>query len=241
MAMKIDCLAWASRSCAIFDPYPALRVGEGNTPCPAGSTLLNKEVNAMPISLAAAAQTYREAARDAVRRHSTFHLVQAALLVVAGIVAIVFPAFSSAAAVVVFGWLLIASGIIQAIGLISARHAPNFWLQIISAILGVLLGILLLRNIAQGMLLLSLLLIIFFMIEGMSKVVFALTIRPLPNWLWVFASGVLSVVLSLVLFAAMPVTALWLIGLMLGLDLIAIGAALGAMAWRLRGQAVPAA
>ena len=63
----------------------------------------------MPISLAAAAQTYREAARDAVRRHSTFHLVQAALLVVAGIVAIVFPAFSSAAAVVVFGWLLIAS------------------------------------------------------------------------------------------------------------------------------------
>ena len=142
---------------------------------------------------------------------------------------------------VVFGWLLIASGIIQAIGLISARHAPNFWLQIISAILGVLLGILLLRNIAQGMLLLSLLLIIFFMIEGMSKVVFALTIRPLPNWLWVFASGVLSVVLSLVLFAAMPVTALWLIGLMLGLDLIAIGAALGAMAWRLRGQAVPAA
>ena len=137
--------------------------------------------------------------------------------------------------------LLIASGIIQAIGLISARHAPNFWLQIISAILGVLLGILLLRNIAQGMLLLSLLLIIFFMIGGMSKVVFALTIRPLPNWLWVFASGVLSVVLSLVLFAAMPVTALWLIGLMLGLDLIAIGAALGAMAWRLRGQAVPAA
>ena len=53
--------------------------------------------------------------------------------------------------------------------------------------------------------------------------------------------AVLSVVLSLVLFAAMPVTALWLIGLMLGLDLIAIGAALGAMAWRLRGQAVPAA
>ena len=94
---------------------------------------------------------------------------------------------------------------------------------------------------AHWTLLLSLLLIIFFMIEGMSKVVFALTIRPLPNWLWVFASGVLSVVLSLVLFAAMPVTALWLIGLMLGLDLIAIGAALGAMAWRLRGQAVPAA
>ena len=190
----------------------------------------------MPISLAAASQTYREAARDAVRRHSTFHLLQGALLVVAGIVAILFPVFSSAAAVLVFGWLLIASGAIQAIGLISARHAPNFWLQLISAMLGVLLGVLLLRNIAQGMLLLTLLLIIFFMIEGMSKIVFALTIRPLPNWFWIFASGALSVVMSLVLFAAMPITALWLIGLMLGLDLIGIGAAIGLMAWRVRKE-----
>jgi hypothetical protein len=44
---------------------------------------LNKEVSAMPISLAAAAQTYRVAARDAVRRHSSFHLVQAAMLITA--------------------------------------------------------------------------------------------------------------------------------------------------------------
>ena len=57
--------------------------------------------------------------------------------------------------------------------------------------LGVLLGISALAQHRAGMLLLSLLLIIFFMIEGMSKVVFALTIR-LPNWLWVCQRGALG-------------------------------------------------
>lgn len=186
----------------------------------------------MPVGLDAAAQVYREAARDAVRRHSAFHLVEAGLLVVAGIFAMLFPVVSSAAAVFTFGWLLIVSGFIQAIGLISARHAPNFWLQLVSVILGIMIGVLLLRNIGQGILLLSLLLIVFFMMEGISKIVFAFTIRPLPNWMWIFASGVLSIALALVLFAAMPVTAFWLIGVILGANLISIGLSVGIMAWK---------
>lgn len=188
----------------------------------------------MTISLDAAAQVYREAVRQSVRKHATFHLVEAALLIVTGVFAALFPVFSSAAAVVTFGWLMIFTGLIQCLGLISARHAPNFWLQFTSAVLAVLLGVLLLRNLGEGLLLLSLLLVIFLMIEGISKVVFAMTIRPLANWAWTLASGLLSIALSLVLLAAMPLAALWLIGLILGINLIAIGLSLGALAWAVR-------
>ncbi len=188
----------------------------------------------MTISLDAAAQVYREAVRQSVRKHATFHLVEAALLVLTGIFAALFPVVSSAAAVVTFGWLMVLTGLIQCLGLISTRHAPNFWLQFTSAVLAVLLGILLLRNLGEGLLLLSLLMVIFLMIEGISKVVFAMTIRPLPTWAWTLASGLLSIVLSLVLLAAMPLAALWLIGLILGINLIAIGVALGALAWTVR-------
>jgi uncharacterized membrane protein HdeD (DUF308 family) len=80
----------------------------------------------------------------------------------------------------------------------------------------------------------TLLLIVFFMIEGISKVVFALTIRPFPNWGWVLASGLVGIVLSLVLWASLPVTAVWLIGLLLGIQLISVGAALGYLAWQVR-------
>ena len=80
----------------------------------------------------------------------------------------------------------------------------------------------------------ALLLIVFFMIEGISKVVFVLTIRPFPNWGWVLASGLVGIVLALILWANLPVTALWLIGVLLGINLISVGAAIGYLAWQVR-------
>ena len=62
---------------------------------------------------------------------------------------------------------------------------------------------------AAGLLALTLLVIVYFMVEGISKIVLALTIRPLPNWGWLLASGLLGVALSFYLWADMPVTAAW--------------------------------
>jgi uncharacterized membrane protein HdeD (DUF308 family) len=188
----------------------------------------------MAISLDAAAEVFREAMRDAVKRYSLWYLVEGLLLIAAGFLAIIYPVFSSTAVVVLLGWLLVISGLVQALSLISARHVPHFWLQLISVILAILVGFLFLRDPAQGMLTIALLLIVFFMIEGISKVVFALTIRPFPNWGWVLASGLVGIVLSLVLWASLPVTAVWLIGFLLGIQLISVGAAIAYLAWQVR-------
>ena len=188
----------------------------------------------MSISLEAAAQVFREAMRETVRRYSLWYLIQGVLLVVAGILAVIYPVLSSVAVVILLGWLLIVSGVLQGISLLGARHVPHFWLQLISVILAVLVGFLFLRDPEQGLLTITLLLIIFFMIEGISKVVFSLTIRPFPNWGWVLASGLVGMLLAAILWASLPVTALWLIGLLLGIELISVGAALAYLAWHVR-------
>ena len=100
----------------------------------------------------------------------------------------------------------------------------------------VLIGLLFLRDPAQGILTIGLLLIVFFMIEGVSKVVFALTIRPFPNWGWVLASGLVGILLALILWANLPVTAVWLVGFLLGLNLISVGAAIAYLAWQVRNS-----
>ena len=188
----------------------------------------------MAMSLDAAAEVFREAMRETVKRYSLWYLVQGALMVVAGVLAIIYPAISSVAVIVLLGWLLILSGILQGIGLIGARRVPHFWLQLISVILAALIGFLFLRDPEQGLLTITLLLVIFFMIEGMSKVVFALTIRPFPNWYWVLGSGLVGILLSLLLLANMPVAAVWLIGLLLGIQLVSAGAAMAYLAWQVR-------
>ena len=186
------------------------------------------------ISVESASQVIREAMRDKIKQHSFWYIVQSGLMILAGILALIFPVISSFAIVLFLGWLLIFSGILQAISLIDARHVPHFWLQLVSVVLSVLVGILFLRNPGAGLLTLTLLLIVFYMVEGISKVIFSLTIRPFPNWGWVLASGVISILLAFYLWANTPVTAIWLLGVLLGIELICEGAALGRMAWHAR-------
>jgi uncharacterized membrane protein HdeD (DUF308 family) len=197
------------------------------------SDLTNKGF-AMAMSLDAAAEVFRDAMRETVKRHSLWYLIKGVLLVVAGVLAVIFPAISSTAFIVILGWLLIISGVVQGIGLIGAGQVPHFWLELISVVLALLVGFLLLRDPTQGLQTITLLLIVFLMIQGISKVVFALTIRPFPNWGWVLASGLLGVVLSMVLWGSLPGTAAWLIGLLVGIELIGEGAAIAYLAWRVR-------
>jgi len=185
----------------------------------------------LPLNVASKAM--RDAMRETVKRHSFWYLIQGALLVLAGIVALLYPIFSSEAIIVLLGWLLIISGLSQGISLMSGRHLPHFWPQLISVVLSIVVGFLFVSNPEVGLLTLSLLLIVFFMVEGLSKIIFALTIRPLPNWSWLLASGVLAVLLAIYLWST-PITAAWLIGLLIGVSLVAQGTALAYLAWRLR-------
>jgi len=188
----------------------------------------------MTMSLDAAAQVMREAMRETVRRHSLWYLIQGGVMVLAGVLALVYPIASSFAAVLLLGWLLIISGVVQGISLFDVRKVPHFWLQLVSVVLSVIVGVLLIRHRGQGLLVLTLLLLVYFMIEGISKVIFALTIRPFPNWGWVLASGIIGILLALYLLASLPVTAIWLLGVLLGIQLICEGAALAYLAWKVR-------
>jgi uncharacterized membrane protein HdeD (DUF308 family) len=186
------------------------------------------------MSVQDAAQVMRGAIHETVKRHSTWYLVQAGLMILAGILALIYPAVSSFAVVIFLGWLLIISGIFQGISLLSAPAVSHFWLQLISVVLFVIVGALFLRNPGESLLTLTLLVIVFLMVEGISKVIFSLTIRPFPNWGWILASGVVSILLSFYLWASIPITAIWLLGILVGIELICEGVALGRLAWHAR-------
>ena len=187
----------------------------------------------MAIPLDAAAAAMREAMRETVKRYSLWYLLQGILMVVAGALALIYPLLASVAMVYLLAWVLIISGVLQAIGLIGARHVPHYWLQLISVVLAIVIGLILLRQPESG-LLMTVLLIVFFMVEGISKVIFALTIRPFPNWGWVLASGLVGIVLAVYLWANMPVSAEWVLGVLLGIQLVCEGAALAYLAWHVR-------
>jgi uncharacterized membrane protein HdeD (DUF308 family) len=188
----------------------------------------------MAISLDAAAAAMRDAMRQTVRRYSLWYLVQGILMVVTGVLALIYPWIASVAMVRLLGWFLIVSGVLQAIGLIGAREVPYFWLELISAILPIVLGLLLLRHEDVSLYFFSIVVIVYFMIEGIVKILFALTIRPFPSWGWVFFSGVIGIALSIYLWANLSIVSALMLAVLLGVLLVVEGAALASLAWRAR-------
>jgi len=186
------------------------------------------------VSVDQAARILRDAMRDAIKRHSLWYMIQGVLMMVAGLVALLFPLVSSVAVILLLGWLLIISGILQGISLIGASNVPHFWLQLISVVLSIVIGLMFLNDPGGGLVALTLLLVVFFIVGGMARIVFALTIRPLSDWGWVLASGIIGVLLGIYLFASLPITAAWILGLLFGIQLLSEGAALTYMTWNIR-------
>jgi uncharacterized membrane protein HdeD (DUF308 family) len=186
------------------------------------------------VTVNEASAVLRAAVRDTIRKRSLLFLAQAGVMVVAGILALLFPLFAGTGLVRLLGSMLILSGAVQILSLIGATQVPYFWLQLVSVALEFFVGYLLVSDPAAGLVTITYLLMLLFLISGITRIVFALMIRPLQDWVWVLASGCAAILCALVLFAQLPQAAAWLLGLLLGVELIAIGAAQGLLAWRVR-------
>ena len=154
----------------------------------------------------------------------------------AGCAALISPWTASAAIVRLLGWFLIISGVLQGIGLIGTRQVPYFWLELISAVLAIVIGLLLLRHTDAGLLFFSVLLIIHFMIEGIVKTIFRAHHQAVSDWGWVLASGIIGIALAVYLWGNLSTVSEWMLGFLLGILLVVEGAALTSLAWRIRRE-----
>ena len=186
-----------------------------------------------PMSVNEASAAMREALRETVKKHSFLFLIQGAVMILAGLMAFAYPLLTSKALALFLGWMLIFAGVSQVVSLIGATQVPHFWLQLISAVLGVLTGFIFVRNPGIALGTMALLMVVYFMVEGVAKIVFSLTVRPLANWGWVLASGVLGVLIAFYMLGN-PTLSVVVLGLFIGIQLVSEGAAIGWMAWHAR-------
>jgi uncharacterized membrane protein HdeD (DUF308 family) len=181
----------------------------------------------------------QRAVASALHEHWKLYLIEGLVLVVLGVAAIVLPPLATLAVTILFGWLFLLSGIVGLVTTFWMRQAPGFWWSLVSALLGIVVGVWLLAAPVTGAISLTLLLIIFFTIEGIASIMFALDHkRELSGqWGWMLASGVVDLLLSAMIFAGLPSTATWAIGLLVGINMVFGGTALIAMALRARSAA----
>jgi uncharacterized membrane protein HdeD (DUF308 family) len=131
---------------------------------------------------------------------------------------------------------LLVSGAVGLLATFRMRTAPGFWWSLISAILGIVAGILLFRSPLSGALSLTVILTVFLVVEGIVSILFALEHKRELSGRWgaMLFSGLVDLFLAGIIIKGLPGTAAWAIGLLIGVNLVFGGAALIAMALHAR-------
>jgi uncharacterized membrane protein HdeD (DUF308 family) len=181
----------------------------------------------------------QRAVEQSLHDHWKWFLIEGIILVILGLIAIIVPPLATLWATFVIGWLFLISGVAGLFMTFMARGAPGFWWSLLSAILGIAAGLALLIQPILGALSLTYLLIAFFTIEGILTIMYALDHkRELSGrWGWMFASGLVDLVLAVLILAQLPSSAAWAIGLLVGINMLFGGTSLIAMALHGRSAA----
>ena len=167
----------------------------------------------------------QRALAQSIREHWVLFLIEGIVLVVLGILAVVIPVVATIAVTIFLGWLFLISGIVGLVTTFWARHAPGFWWSLLSAALAIAAGLVLLAWPVSGAVSLTLLLIVFFTIEGVLTLMYALEHKKelSGRWGWMIVSGVIDLILAAIILAWLPGTAEWALGLLVGINMLFVG------------------
>jgi uncharacterized membrane protein HdeD (DUF308 family) len=159
---------------------------------------------------------------DDLRRKWGWLFVLGISMVILGTVALFIAPAATLGTVLVLGWLLVVSGVVEAIQSFRVRKWGGVFLHLIGGVLGVLVGLLVVTHPVAGALAWTLLFASFFTVIGMFRLVAAIRLK-FPNWGWAAFDGAVTLLLGLMLWMDWPTSGLWFLGFAVGVSLILRG------------------
>ena len=143
--------------------------------------------------------------------------------IVLGCIAILVPAVASVGTAIFIGWLLMVAGMIMVAGAFTAHSIGTVVLRLAWAVLTFLVGLWLVVEPHNGTLTLTLVLGIYFLFMGLTRIAIAFAARGRPNAGLLGLSGIAGLLIGILILAELPSSADWAIGLLVGIDLIFAG------------------
>jgi len=160
---------------------------------------------------------------EEAKKNSGFLIFLGILTVIFGVIAIGSPLITGVAVAVFVGFLLLASGVARIVhALKSKQWGTGFWGTVIG-LLGVVAGLLMIFRPLVGLVTMTMLLAIYFLVDGISEIIAAFKIKPDQGWGWVLFNGLIAVLLGLMIWRQWPVSGAWAIGLLVGIHILMTG------------------
>lgn len=154
-----------------------------------------------------------------MRKHWWWFLLLGILLVVCGTIAFVDPFIGSAAAIDILSILLLIAGAATIVSAFWAGKWSGTLLQLLCGLLYIAAGFVATERPGTALLTLTVFLAATFIMMGIFRILAAL-LYQFPQWGWALLNGVLTMLVGLVIFRHLPASALWAIGLLIGIEML---------------------
>jgi uncharacterized membrane protein HdeD (DUF308 family) len=162
------------------------------------------------------------------------------LTVIVGIIALGSPFASGVVLTYMIGFLLIGGGITRGIYAFKAGSLGKGILMLAFGAVTIIAGFVVVANPVLGLATLTIILFAYFLVEGITGIILAFQLKPQQGWGVMLINGVVSLLLAVMVYRNWPVSAVWLPGVLVGINLLFSGItmlAIGSTARDLRNAA----
>lgn len=156
---------------------------------------------------------------DELKKRSGWFIGLGIALVILGTLALGSSIIFTIASMVFVGSLLVAGGILQTAHAFLAKRWGGFFVDLLTGVLNIIIGLLIAAHPAAVAAALTLLIAVFLIIGGVFRIVLALAIR-FHHIFWLILHGIVNVMLGVMILQQWPLSGLWVIGLFIGIDMV---------------------
>jgi membrane protein HdeD len=147
-----------------------------------------------------------------------------------GVAAVLAPVVAGSALVIVIGFILLIAGLVAILRELKAEASMEKAIGLTLGIITALAGIAVIGHPLFGLAFLTVLLVGYFVVEGVWKIIVSVRYKTATGWKWLLASGVLSLILGLLIWSQWPVSGMRAVGVLVGVNLLGTGLALVTLA-----------
>jgi uncharacterized membrane protein HdeD (DUF308 family) len=160
---------------------------------------------------------------ETIRQASTLSILWGVLLIVFGMFAVGSPFIAAVAVSIAVAWLIILAGVVHVMLAFHAHRAVRLVWKLLVGLAYAFFGVYLILHPVLGVASLTLVIAVLFLIEGILDVILFFNMRSMRGAFWVLVDGIVTLLLGLMIYLQWPSSAVWAIGVLVGVSMIISG------------------
>ena len=159
---------------------------------------------------------------EGIAANRTSFIILGIIMMLAGTAAMVFPFASSWTVDIIVGTTFAIAGLIYVVHAFGCGGGGGMLWEIVVGLVYLAAGLFLMVKPVEGTAILTFVVALSLVADGIVRTAVAVIMRRGP-WGWMLFSGIVSIILGGALIAMFPIAALWLLGVLAGVNLLITG------------------